>query len=179
MTAEIVSISEYRERSAVKAGYRQWSRFFNEAFDARTRLRDLRPVVLCRLAEPGRSSDLLFYGLIIGFLGRPADERFETLDKRTQMHVLDVHLFLADQIRFEMMRRLGWLVRFGAEEHTIFELVRQFDRLKQHCQSHPPVLAANHPGFEHYARLVDQDKQVFIRRMFQSALETFKRLHPS
>ncbi|RJQ70720.1 MAG: hypothetical protein C4519_20595 [Desulfobacteraceae bacterium] len=177
--AEIVSISEYRERSALRVGYRSWRRFFKEEFPAQTRLCDLSPAVLGRLAEPGKSSDLLFYSLIIGFLGFSANERFETLGKRMQMHVVDVHLFLSDQVRFEMMWRMGWLARFGAEQHTLFELVRQFDRFRKRCQENPPLLASSHPRFNEYEDLIDQDKQVFIRRMFQDALDAFRRGHPA
>jgi hypothetical protein len=171
LKAQIVDLSEYRASKAVRVGYRVWRACFKAEFDGRTRIMDLGPDVLRRLAEAG--SDELFYSLIIGFLGFPENESFESLDRRVQMQVLDVHLFLADQFRFEIMRRLGWIVRFKAAEPSLFELVVQYERYRMECQAEPPLLAPDHPRYAEYEGLVDRDKQVFIRRLFGDALEAF------
>lgn len=176
--AQIVSLNAYREQSAVDAGLRSWRRRFKEDFDARTRLNDLSPFTLCRLAEPTETSTSLFYDLIIGFLGHGGKGGFDALDRREQMLVVDIHLFLADQVRFEMMRRLGWLSRFGATHYPLFDMVRRFDDIQVVCRQDPPQLSPLHPRYAEYSRLIDRDRQVFIRRMLPSALEKFQQVFP-
>jgi hypothetical protein len=172
--AKIIPSDEYRDLHALRAGYSHWRNFFNDDFNARTGLSELCPATLGRLAEPGDDSTTALYSLIIGFLGLGQAETFESLDSQLQSYVLDIHLFMADQIRFEMMYRLGWLDQFIGNRFALFEMVKQFKHVKQACQKMPPQLAKDHPGFNDYRSLIDRDKQVFIRRMLSSAIEAFK-----
>jgi len=175
--AEIVRLSEYRQRSVVQAGFKLWRRCFKEDFSAQTRLNDLGPSVLCRLAEPAEASAIYYYSLIIGLLGHGEDVSFENLDNRTQIQLVDIHLFLADQIRFEMMRRLGWLARFCATQYHIVDMVLKFDHIRALCSQDPPSLARSHPAYQAYKGLIPQDQQVFIRRMLPSVFDEFRRTY--
>ncbi|MCJ8499968.1 hypothetical protein [Desulfatitalea alkaliphila] len=172
--AEIVHLSAYRDQMAVQAGFREWHRRFGQQFDARTRLNDLSPATLLALAEPGEAGTNLFYGLIIGFMGHGPRRTFDSLDTPTQLRVVDIHLFLADQVRFEMMRRLGWLARYGATQYGLFDMVRRFDDVQLACRQDPPVLAPSHPAHPEYAALTHRDRDVFIRRLLPSALDRFQ-----
>ncbi|MFZ1983942.1 MAG: hypothetical protein WAU91_05970 [Desulfatitalea sp.] len=176
--AQIVHITAYREKCALQAGFKQWRRCFKEEFSNRTRLNDLSSRVLCRLADPAEPCEVLYYPLILGFLGHGAEQMFASLENRLQMQVVDIHLFLADQVRFEMMRRLGWLARFGATEYSLFEMVRQFEKIRVLWQQDPPLLAETHFGYAEYKALVQRDQQVFIRRLFPSVLEAFQMISP-
>jgi hypothetical protein len=172
--AKVIPLDDYRNSQAFRAGYSQWRRKFNAPFSARTRLSDIGPATLSHLADAGEESTAALYALIIGFLyGRHAT--FETLDSRRQGNVLDIHLFLLDQIRFEMMYRLGWLDDFIGNRFPLFEMVVEFQRIKLTCQKHPPKLAKSHPDFDAYCLLIDRDKQVFIRRMLPLAMEAFNK----
>jgi len=173
--AEIVQLSEYRRKSIVKAGYRLWHSCFKQRFDARTRLNDLSPEVLGRLSEPLESNTNLYYSLILGFLGYDETVFVNNLDNATQLKLIDIHLFLSDQIRFEMMRRLGWLSRFCATQYPLVEMVVQFDYFLELCLQDPPTLAPSHPEYEKYRKLIRQDQQVFIRRLLPLVLEEFKK----
>jgi hypothetical protein len=175
--AHIVHISTYREQSALQAGFKKWRSCFKEDFNDRTRLEDLNPTILFRLADPLEPCELLYYPLILGFLGRDANQSFEFLENRIQILLVDIHLFLADQVRFEMMRRMGWLARYHAGQYPIFEMVRRFDQIRELCHQTPPLLSETHPGYEVCESLVPRDQQVFIRRLFPAALEAFKREH--
>lgn len=175
--AEIVHLAEYRQKSRIRNGFSLWRRAFGDVFDADTRLNDLSPRVLCRLGEPADSSAVLYYSLILGFLGFDLSVEFETLDNQTQIYVVDIHLFLSDQIRFEMMRRMGWLSRFSATQYRLLDMVMQFDHIRALCHQDPPRLSTSHPGFEEYSVLIQQDQQVFIRRLLSNCLEAFKREH--
>lgn len=172
--AEIFHLSEFRDHNALRMGYRPWHLRFGQDFSRNTRLADLCPETLNQLAEPGDDSANLINALIIGFLEFGENLVFGALESRDQSRVLDIHLFLADQIRFEMMWRLGWLSTYSGNQYALFAMVRQFDEVQKACQDQPPQLAANHPGFAEYQNLVHRDQQVFIRRMLPSALKAFK-----
>jgi hypothetical protein len=176
--AQIVNLSEYRRQSAVQSGFRMLNRRFNKNFDRRTRLNDFGPAILCLLSEPTESSTVFYYALILGFLGHGDTADFDAMDRRTQMQVVDIHLFLADQVRFEMMRRMGWLARFGATQYPLFDMVRQFEAIRILCWQDPPVLAPMHPSHKAYEGLIDRDRQVFIRRMMPSVVDQFKQAFP-
>jgi len=92
-----------------------------------------------------------------------------------QVRVMDMHLLLADQVRFEMMRRLGWLDRFSGEDYALFDWVRHFESLKTPCRAIPPMLSKAHEGYERYCRLGDREKETFIRRLLPEALTAFAR----
>jgi hypothetical protein len=174
---KVIALGDYRNSRAFVAGYSQWRRKFNEPFYAGTRLSDIRPATLNRLAEPGDDSSAALFALIIGFLGFGRDATFESLDSRSQSMVLDINLFMLDQIRFEMMFRLGWLDVFVGNRFPFFDMVIEFQRIKQACQKCPPQLAKGHPGYDAYHLLIDRDKQVYIRRMLPLAMEAFKRAY--
>ena len=90
------------------------------------------------------------------------------------MLVVDIHLFLADQTRFEMMHRLEWISTFEGGNYSLLSMVQEFEKIKTKCREHPPVLAESNPGYSTYTQLTVGDKEVFIRRMLQEALEIFK-----
>ena len=90
------------------------------------------------------------------------------------MRVVDIHLFLADQLRFEMMQRLDWLLRYGGSNYSLLEMVQEFDTIKIKCRQNPPDLARSNPNYSEYTQLTDGDKEVFIRRLLQEALDQFK-----
>ncbi|MDA8140551.1 MAG: hypothetical protein M0036_18050 [Desulfobacteraceae bacterium] len=173
--AQIVRLTEYRQRNRAQAGFKLWRRTFDHDFDATMRLNDLSPEVLCRLAEPAEASTRFFYSLILGFLGYGENAVFELLENTTRILVVDIHLFLADQVRFEMMRRMGWLSRFSATQYHLLDMVLEFEHVRALCHQDPPQLSATHPGYEEYKGLIRQDQQVFIRRLLPACLEEFKR----
>ncbi len=171
--AKVVSLADYRQQSALLAGSQLWRKNFKEGFGSQSRLNDLRPHVLCWLGEPNEDSSSFFHSFIICLLGYHQTP-FDDLKTVLQMQVVDIHLFLADQVRFEMMRRMGWLSRFCATQYPMFDMVRNFDHIRQLCQQDPPLLSQTHSGYQEYQHLVDRDQQVFIRRMLPSALQEFK-----
>ena len=80
--------------------------FLGEAFGAHTRIADLPDKVILGLAQPGDASSTAFYELIMGVLDLGPAAKFFYLSNDEQMRVVDIHLLLADQVRFEMMRRI-------------------------------------------------------------------------
>ena len=171
---KVVDLQIYRTRALEQRGFGPWQNRFGESFESTTRIVDLSDSTLFYLAEPGESSSVAYYELIMGILDLGNAPKFHYLGNRDQMMVVDIHLFLADQIRFEMMRRLGWIRTFEGEKYSLLNMVQDFEKVKLKCREHPPVLAESNPGYAAYEKLIIGDKEVFIRRMLQEALEAFK-----
>ena len=144
-------------------------------YSTHTRLSDLSDKTLYYLALPGDNSSNACYEFIMGALELGSASNFHYLENDDQLRVVDIHLFLADQVRFELMRRLEWLQNFAAENNTLIEMVQKCDALKAVSQATPPLLAASHPEYKEYQKLTRGDKEVLIRRRLQEALDVFKK----
>jgi len=171
---KVVDLKSYRIRAQELRSFGSWQKRFSETYNYRTRLSDISDKTLYYLSQPGENSSNAYYELIMGILDLGLAAEFHFLDNRDQMRVVDIHLFLADQVRFEMMRRLDWILNFEASKYSLLELVQEFDTLKNSCRSHPPELARSNSNYADYTLLTDGDKEVFIRRLLQEALDAFK-----
>ena len=171
---KIIDLQAYRAKAIEQRGFGPWEKRFAESFDSSSRIRDLSDKTLYFLAQPGEPSSIAYYEFIMGILDLGAAAKFHYLSNRDQMMVVDIHLFLADQVRFEMIRRLGWIKNFSGEHFCLIEMVQDFDKVRVKCGGKPPELPASNPDYATYAELTNGDKEVFIRRMLQAALETFK-----
>jgi len=178
--AKVVNIQTYRAQILRQRIFGPWEKRFKESYNIKTRLSDLSDQTLYFLAQPGENSSIAYYELIMGILDFGSATKFNYLPNREQMRVVDIHLFLADQVRFEVMRRLEWLVHLPCKNYNLVEMVQDFDKIKTVFKSSPPELVASHPDNTSYQQLADGDKEVFIRRMLRDAIEAFKdRLIPS
>jgi hypothetical protein len=171
---KIVDLTTYRTRALVQRGFGPWQKRFGESFDSTTHISDLSDKTLYFLAQPGESSSVAYYEFIMGTLDLGAASKFHYLSNDEQMLVVDIHLFLADQTRFEMMRRLKWIKTFEGGKYRLLMMVQEFEKIKSKCRQRPPALAESNPEYSAYAQLTPGDKEVFIRRMLQEALESFK-----
>ena len=171
---KIVDLHNYRLRVMEKRGFGPWQKRFSESYDSRTRPSDLSDKTLYYLSQPGENSSTAYYELIMGILDLGQAAGFHYLDNRDQIRVVDIHLFMAVQLRFEMMRRLNWLMSFPGSKYSLLEMVTEFDAIKLNCRQNPPDLARSNPNYSEYTRLTDGDKEVFIRRLLQEALDQFK-----
>jgi len=117
---------------------------------------------------------IAFYELIMGILGLGEGPGFYYLDEKDQLRVIDIHLFLADRVRFELMRRLGWLASAPGENHTLLEMVQAFETIKAEVTQKTVALSESHPEYNTFEKLTSADKQVFIRRRLIKALEEFR-----
>ena len=171
----IVNLQTYRNKTIEQRGFGPWLKRFGESYNNETRLSNLSDKTLFFLAQPGENSAVAYYELIMGVLGLGEGLKFYYLDKKDQLTIMDIHLFLADQIRFEMMHRLNWLESFPCDQYTILDIVRNFDRVKTSCKDKHPELATNRHDFKTYSKLMRGDKDIYIRRMFREALDSFKK----
>ncbi len=172
---KVVNFQNYRDQALRQRSYGPWEKRFGESYGIHTRVSDISDKTLYYLALPGDSSTNAFYEFIMAVLGLGASVKLHYLENKDQLMVVDVHLFLADQVRFELMRRLGWLQGFPNENNTLLEMVQKFDALKAASKENPPVLAESHPQYSNYQKQTSGDKEVFIRRLLQEALDVFKK----
>ena len=172
---KVVDLKTYRTKSVEQRGFGPWQKRFAETVDSTTRLEDLSDATLYYLAQPGELSSIAYYEVIMGVLNLGIATKFYYLDNSDQMLVVDLHLFLADQVRFEMMRRLNWVTDFEGVKYSILEMVQEFDRVKENCRANPPQLSVSNSNYAEYIQLTTGDKEVFIRRMLQEALDAFKK----
>jgi len=172
--ADIVNLRTYRTNALEQRAFSPWHKRFGERYSQKTRLSDLSDRTLYFLALPGEENAVAFYEIIMGILELGSALKFYYLERREQMMVMDIHLCLADQVRFEMMRRLKWLTSYPCMQSSLLEMVRDFDKVTVACLENSPELAESHPGFAAYDKLANGDKEVFIRRLIPQALETYK-----
>jgi len=138
---KIVDLHHYRTQMVEQRAFGPWRKRFGETYDANTRLSDLSDKTLFFLAQPGEESSMAYYEIIMGVLDLGPATKFNYLASEQQMRVVDIHLFLADQMRFEMMRRLKWLDALYCQNNSFVEMVQDFERIKTSCSEKPPELA--------------------------------------
>ena len=171
---KIVDLHHYRTKVVEQRAFGPWQKRFGESYDASTCLSDLSDKTLYFLAQPGEDSSMAYYEMIMGVLDFGPATKFNYLASEQQMRVVDIHLFLADQMRFEMMRRLEWLEALPCQNFTMISMVQTYEQMRNRFKDNPPGLAASHPGHEAYQKLVIRDKVVFIRQLLREALEEFQ-----
>jgi len=170
---KLLNLEEYRLKTAARRGFGPWQNRFSVTCSRLTTLADLDDPVLYFLALPEEKSIQAYYELIMGVLDLGPAINFHGLEKNNQMKVTEIHLFLADQIRFELMRRLKWVDTLSCEKYTLLELVMKFDDLNRAGCGRPPDLSASHPAYTQFIKLISRDREVFIRQLLPKALEAF------
>ncbi|MCU0559211.1 MAG: hypothetical protein MUD16_03360 [Desulfobacterales bacterium] len=172
--AQILDLKSFRDKSLELKCFGPWRKRFGDAYGIDARVADLSDKALFCLAQPGENSSLAFYELIMGALDLGPAAKFYYLENDQQMRVVDIHLLLADLVRYELMRRLGWVGGFAGARLSLVEVVRNFESARQLARSSPPELSEAHPEFAAYRRLTSGDKDVFIRRLLRDAIDAFK-----
>jgi hypothetical protein len=172
---KLVDLHAYRTKVVEQKVFGPWQKRFGETYNLETRLSNLSDRTLYFLAQPGEKSAVAYYEMIMGVLDLGLATKFNYLPSEQQMQVVDIHLFLADQMRFEMMRRLEWLEGLPCQNCTVVAMVQTHKQMRNTCQENPPGLAPSHPASEAYRQLANRDKEVFIRQLLREALGEFEK----
>jgi hypothetical protein len=171
---KLVDLHDYRTKVVEQKVFGPWQKRFGETYHLETRLSDLSDRTIYFLAQPGEKSAIAYYEFIMGVLDLGPATKFNYLPSEQQMQVVDIHLFLADQVRSEMMRRLEWLQALPCQNCTIVTMVRTYEQMRNTCRQNPPGLAPSHPGSQAFEQLSNRDKEIFIRKLLREALEKFE-----
>ncbi len=172
--SDVLDLTAYRSKQVEERVFGAWRKRFGESYGAETKVADFSDSTLYFLAKPGEETAVAYYELIMGILDLGKAPKFYYLEEGLQLRVVDIHLLLADQVRFELMRRLGWLTGFPGQKHTLLEIVQTFDTTKVEVRKEPIALSPSHPDYGVFDKLTIGDKQVFVRRKLLKALEAFR-----
>jgi len=172
---EIIHLASFKRRQAARRGFKAWLRRFGEPLDEKTRIADLSDNTLAFLISPGEENIFLLYELVMGVKGLGTSSDFFNLDRSLKMEVIDISIYLLDQLRFECMRRLNWLASDCPPPLPLVQLVEHYPTLTGGDRKVIPVLSASHPKYETYERLSEFDKETFVRKQIPAAIESFKR----
>jgi hypothetical protein len=173
--SKIVDLEIYRAQALELRCFGAWEKRFNEKFSLSDRVGDISDKTLYQLACPGDDSNQAFYEIIMGSLDLGSADTFGFLEDEQKLRVIEIHLFLVDIFRFELMRRLDWLTCSLICNERIVELVQQVEKMKARYRNQPLKLAVTHPAYENYRNLIPREKEAFIRGLLTSALDTFSR----
>jgi hypothetical protein len=168
--SQVIDMERGRLQMAVKRGYRNWKGRFQEDFDQQTRLSDLSLQTLAFLAQGKEKGTFYLYDLIMNLKWMGSGFEFNELGPKQKMIVIDQYLFLLDRIRFECMKRMGWLEGYPGEDFPLVELITRFEELAPNLQAKVPVLSQSHPKYGEYADMGTFDQEAFIRKLIPKAV---------
>ena len=168
---QVIDLEQGRLLISVKKGYRNWASRFKEEFGLETRLSGISFKALSCLAQGKERETFYFYDLIMNLQNLGSGFEFNELSPKKKMVVIDQYLFLLDRVRFECMKRLGWLESYPGEEFTLVELITRFDHLAPGLQAEIPVVSRDRPGYKAYSAMNTFDKEAFVRRLIPMALK--------
>ena len=171
--AKIIDIQFFRQKQASDRGFKSWRKSFSESFSSDTMLCDLSDATLGELLRTGPETQSLLYDLIMGALGLGAGAKFFYLEGQEKMKILDISLFMLDQIRFECMRRLDWITDFAAEHYSIIDMILDFDTIKSTYLNKAPKVLESNPEYVAYQQIFHGDREMFVRRQIPAAISTF------
>ncbi|HDM10217.1 MAG: hypothetical protein JRI39_04270 [Deltaproteobacteria bacterium] len=168
--SQVIEFEKARLNVAAKRGYRNWISTFEEKFSSETKLSDLSVTTLAYLAQAQDKSTFYLYDLIMSLEGLGSGFEFNELPGDKKMSVIDRYLFILDRIRFECMKRLGWLDSYPGEDLTIVEMIARFEEIAPALHARIPVLSKDHPAYESYSSLNSFEQETFIRKLIPKAL---------
>jgi len=172
--SKVVELEQARLEVAVKRGYRNWRSRFKEEFGLGTRLSDISFQTLSRLAQGKEQASFYLYDLIINLHHWGSGLEFNELSPQKKMVVIDEYLFVLDRIRFETMKRLGWLESYPGEQYPLVDLVLNFKDLAPELQARVPMLSSDHPDYGRYLDLNTLDRETLVRRLIPKALRAIQ-----
>lgn len=167
----VVDLEKARQEKKVKKGFRNWTGLFESRFGISTRMEDIPDKAVAFLAEGNRNSSFYYYDLIMNLKDMGSGFSFNELEPSEKLTVIDMHLFLLDRIRYEYMKRLGWLDSYPGEENTLVELIMEFNELAPDIQAKPAVLSQDHPCYREYISKNLFEKEELIRKLIPEALK--------
>ncbi len=171
---KVVNLHEERRLILAKRGFHPWSEMFSEPFNSETTLTDLSDNTLAFLIEGDEEANKALQALVMAFKGLGTSAKFHFLANRDKMLVMDINLYLLDQLRFQAMKRLDWIEDSPIFHIPILDLVESFHNRQASLPQQPPPLSPLHPGFNDYLITFSADRGSFIRRMIPEVISAFK-----
>jgi coenzyme F420-reducing hydrogenase delta subunit len=175
--AKLRSLEGYKLKKAAKRGFREWSRVFQtiDGLHEHTRWSDLPDWVILFLCENSPECRLTVYNLLMNVSGLGSGFEFEILPPEKLMPLMGSYFILVDQVRFECMRRLGWVESIPWESKSIIEQVFESFRVSSPFMLPVPKMTPRHPGYEKIRGTDDLDYVTFLRKHIPDAIRAFRK----
>lgn len=171
--ADIIDFAHYVERQRGGQALHRLLRRLGSDLGDLSRIRDLPDEVLLKMAEGGIEGSAILDEIILAAHGLGATHLRE-LPPAARMRFLDVSLFLIDQLRFEIMVRIGWINPLPSRDIPLTELIRSEGEALRRLRA-TPSLKEGHPHHYRFQALLDLEKEAFLRKQIPQALERFRR----
>lgn len=169
--SNIIVFEKAQLEMKARKGFRNWINTFDEEFNIQTTLSLISLKTLTFLAEGRERNAFYLYDLIMNLLGIGSGFEINELNTKDKMAVINRYLFLIDRIRFEYMKRLGWLESYPGENFTLVEQVIQFEQLAPGLQARTPVLSNDHPDYDRFDKMTAFEKEELVRKLLSKALK--------
>ncbi len=172
---KVVSFASHKFRKAADRGFGEWQRRFSSItfFDEHTRWTDLPDEVILFFCEETPASKHSLYGLIMNAQQLGSAHDFETQPFDRLSTLLNVYFFITDQVRFECMRRLGWVEVVPKGDQPIIEVAMTAATYDYASLLETPAPTPVHPCHAEDVRSNGMDRAALVRRYAPRAVEQF------
>ncbi len=171
---ELIALDEKRRRLRARRAFHLWERRFGRIFDENTSVHDLPDEVLAVLIQPGDVCSRLVQSLVVKVMTGEDAPDLEGLTPPQKIRAIDLTLLIVDQIRFECMRRLGWVEPDPRAECPIVDLlVRSLEGDTPLGPPQTPAILPSHPLYAEYEKTFGGDQAAFVRKLIPRAIEEF------
>ena len=173
----IISLEKGRVHLLVKKAFRNWNSRFEEEFTADTCLGHMSIATLSFLGEGKEKGTFYLYDLIMGLNQLGSGFEFNELSPRNKMRVIDQYLFLLDRIRYECMKRLGWMTRYPGEEISLVEMITRFEDLAPNLQGQIPMMNPDFAGAKEFFSVTTHEKEGVVRKLIPRLMKELQRIN--
>ena len=168
---QVISLEEGKAQLLAKKAFRNWKSRFKEDFTPETCLGHISLETLSFLAQGKDKSTFYFYDLIMGLNHLGSGFEFNELSPKNKMRVIDQHLFLLDRIRYEGMKRLGWLAHYPGEEIPLVEMITRFEALAPNLQAQIPMMNPGFAGSKEFFSVTTFEQEGVVRKLIPKLMQ--------
>ncbi|MEJ5365554.1 MAG: hypothetical protein WHS86_10655 [Desulfosoma sp.] len=170
---EVIALDEKRRRLRARRAFHLWEKRFGRLFDENTSVHDLPDEVLAVLVQPGDVCTRLVQSLVVKVMTGEDAADLEGLSPPQKIRAIDLTLLMVDQIRFECMRRLGWVEPDPRTQWPIVDLLIRYVDGDAPGTQQTPGLLPSHPLYAQYEKAFAGDQAAFVRKLIPRAIEEF------
>jgi hypothetical protein len=173
---QIISLEKGRVHLLAKKAFRNWNSRFKEEFTSDTCLGHMSIDTLSFLAQGKEKGAFYLYDLIMGINRLGSGFEFNELSPRNKMRVIDQYLFLLDRIRYECMKRLGWITRYPGEEISLVEMITRFEDLAPNLQGQIPMMNPDFEGSKEFFSVTTYEKEGVVRKLIPRLMKELQHM---
>ncbi len=172
---QVISLKKGKTRILAKKAFRNWKSQFKEDFSPETCLTHISLETLSFLAQGKDKGTFYLYDLIMGLHHLGSGFEFNELSPENKMRVIDQYLFLLDRIRYEGMKRLGWLTHYPGEDVPLMEMIIRFETLAPNLQGQIPMMNPGFSSSKAFFSVSTYEKEGVVRKLIPRLLEELKK----